>query len=251
MTPDRPRTVPTRILSIHPHGYGETKEIGDAFRKGTPLIANLSDVDDVAAERLADFMAGLVFGLSGSIEKITTKIYLLSPSVQHRDALGERERSLMALRQSIQSLGDAATHLKDPLSPPAARAVVAAERAWRSIEEEFGMLSSVEVAELMGARSGNRTFASHRRSAGKLLGVRRGNRYVYPGFQFDRATGVTLPVLEPLLKLANEAAWSPESVALWSCGPSRHLDDKRPVDALVGNPELVLEAAEKRMLPQW
>jgi len=32
------------------------------------------------AKRLVDFSAGLVFGLRGSIERVTNKVFLLSPS---------------------------------------------------------------------------------------------------------------------------------------------------------------------------
>ena len=51
-----------------------------AKRDGTPVIMNLSDMDDADAKRLVDFAAGLVFGLHGSIERVTSKVFLLSPS---------------------------------------------------------------------------------------------------------------------------------------------------------------------------
>jgi cell division inhibitor SepF len=41
---------------------------------------NLSDMDDADAKRLVDFAAGLVFGLHGSIERVTSKVFLLSPA---------------------------------------------------------------------------------------------------------------------------------------------------------------------------
>ena len=40
---------------------------------------NLSDMDDSDAKRLVDFAAGLVFGLRGTIERVTNKVFLLSP----------------------------------------------------------------------------------------------------------------------------------------------------------------------------
>ncbi len=68
-----------RITTIHPRTYNEAKQIGEAFRSGTPVIMNLSDMDDSDAKRLVDFSAGLVFGLRGSIERVTNKVFLLSP----------------------------------------------------------------------------------------------------------------------------------------------------------------------------
>ena len=68
-----------RICTIHPRTYNEAKTIGETFREGTPIIMNLSDLDDADAKRLVDFAAGLVFGLQGTIERVTNKVFLLSP----------------------------------------------------------------------------------------------------------------------------------------------------------------------------
>lgn len=68
-----------RICTIHPRTYNEAKKIGETFREGTPIIMNLSDLDDADAKRLVDFAAGLVFGLQGTIERVTNKVFLLSP----------------------------------------------------------------------------------------------------------------------------------------------------------------------------
>ena len=68
-----------RITTIHPRTYNEAKTIGESFRDGTPVIMNLSDMSDADAKRLVDFAAGLVFGLHGTIERVTSKVFLLSP----------------------------------------------------------------------------------------------------------------------------------------------------------------------------
>ncbi|GAA4990199.1 cell division protein SepF [Kineococcus glutinatus] len=68
-----------RITTIHPRTYNEAKTIGESFRQGVPVIMNLTDMDDSDAKRLVDFSAGLIFGLHGSIERITSKVFLLSP----------------------------------------------------------------------------------------------------------------------------------------------------------------------------
>src|SRR3954449_11774681 len=69
-----------RITTIHPRTYNEAKTIGESFRDGTPVIMNLSDMSDADAKRLVDFAAGLVFGLHGTIERVTNKVFLLSPA---------------------------------------------------------------------------------------------------------------------------------------------------------------------------
>ncbi len=68
-----------QITALHPRTYNEARTIGEHFRKSTPVIMNLSDMDDADAKRLVDFAAGLTFGLHGRIERVTARVFLLSP----------------------------------------------------------------------------------------------------------------------------------------------------------------------------
>jgi cell division inhibitor SepF len=70
----------TRITTVHPRTYNEARTIGEYFREGTPVIMNLTEMVDSDAKRLVDFSAGLIFGLRGSIERVTNKVFLLSPA---------------------------------------------------------------------------------------------------------------------------------------------------------------------------
>lgn len=70
----------SRITTLHPRTYNDARAIGEAFRDGTPVIMNLSEMDDGDAKRIVDFAAGLVFGLHGTIERVTQKVFLLSPA---------------------------------------------------------------------------------------------------------------------------------------------------------------------------
>jgi cell division inhibitor SepF len=69
----------SRITTLHPRTYNEARVIGENFRDGVPVIMNLSEMDDTDAKRLVDFAAGLVFSVRGSIERVTNKVFLLSP----------------------------------------------------------------------------------------------------------------------------------------------------------------------------
>lgn len=79
----RPAPVPVadlnRITTIHPHTYNDARRIGEEYREGVPVIMNLTEMDDTDAKRIVDFAAGLVFGLHGTIERVTNKVFLLSP----------------------------------------------------------------------------------------------------------------------------------------------------------------------------
>ncbi len=70
----------SRITTLHPRTYNEARTVGENFREGTPVIMNLSEMDDNDAKRLVDFAAGLVFATRGTIERITNKVFLLSPA---------------------------------------------------------------------------------------------------------------------------------------------------------------------------
>ena len=75
------------IHTIHPRSYNDARRIGEEYRAGAPVIMNLTEMDDSDAKRIVDFAAGLVFTKHGTIERITQKVFLLSPAnVDVRDA---------------------------------------------------------------------------------------------------------------------------------------------------------------------
>jgi cell division inhibitor SepF len=69
----------SKITTLHPRTYNEARTVGENYRDGTPVIMNLTDMDDNDAKRLVDFAAGLIFATRGSIERVTNKVFLLSP----------------------------------------------------------------------------------------------------------------------------------------------------------------------------
>jgi cell division inhibitor SepF len=77
--PSQPADL-ARITTLHPRTYNEARTIGEHFREGTPVIMNLTEMVDSDARRLVDFAAGLIFGLRGSIDRVTNKVFLLSPA---------------------------------------------------------------------------------------------------------------------------------------------------------------------------
>ena len=83
----------SRIETINPHSYNDARRIGEEFRAGVPVIMNLGDMGEMDAKRVIDFAAGLVFGLHGKIERISGKVFLLSPA---NVDLGEQARAQIA-----------------------------------------------------------------------------------------------------------------------------------------------------------
>jgi len=68
-----------KSVTLHPRSYNDARTIGEHYRDYTPVIMNLTEMDDADAKRLVDFAAGLVFGHRGVIEKVTKSVFLLSP----------------------------------------------------------------------------------------------------------------------------------------------------------------------------
>ncbi|HZG89636.1 MAG TPA: cell division protein SepF [Pseudonocardia sp.] len=97
--PDQRDRVATlaRITTLQPRSYKEARTIGERYRDGVPVIMNLSELDVADAKRLVDFAAGLAFALRGSIDKVTNRVFLLTPAnveVSADDARKLAERGL-------------------------------------------------------------------------------------------------------------------------------------------------------------
>ncbi|MBB5937435.1 cell division protein SepF [Streptomyces zagrosensis] len=69
----------SRIATITPDGFRDARGIGELFREGVPVIVNLTTMEPADAKRVVDFAAGLTFGLRGSIERVATRVFLLTP----------------------------------------------------------------------------------------------------------------------------------------------------------------------------
>lgn len=78
----------SEILTVHPRQYKDAQLIAETFREGVPVIINLSQMSEGDARRLIDFASGLSQGLYGKIERVTTKVFLLSP--EHVATSGEQ-----------------------------------------------------------------------------------------------------------------------------------------------------------------
>ncbi|MDS2171501.1 MULTISPECIES: cell division protein SepF [unclassified Nesterenkonia] len=93
-----------RITTVHPRSYNDAKVIGESFRDSIPVIMNVTDMGEAEAKRLVDFSAGLVFGLGGSIERVTNKVFLLTPKnvevLAEERAAGDSPSSAQFFNQS-------------------------------------------------------------------------------------------------------------------------------------------------------
>ncbi|KAB1973122.1 cell division protein SepF [Streptomyces populi] len=69
-----------RIGTVTPDSFRDARGIGELFRDGVPVIINLTSMEATDAKRVVDFAAGLTFGLRGTIERVATRVFLLTPA---------------------------------------------------------------------------------------------------------------------------------------------------------------------------
>ncbi len=98
-SPSSLRSVPTGAASVssvspqvkmhivEPKSYAEAQSIADKFKQGTPVILNLTMTKPELAKRLLDFASGLTYGLDGGLQKVSDKVFMLTPhNVEVSDA---------------------------------------------------------------------------------------------------------------------------------------------------------------------
>ncbi len=117
--------------------------------------------------------------------------------------------------------------------------------ARQELLDEFGALTSQDIATLAGSKAANRRATALRWQAEhKIFSVVHHGRTLYPGFQFDPELGrPKQAVADILASLPREMkGWA---LALWWTTPIDLLGWSRPVDLLDTEPDRVAEAARK------
>jgi cell division inhibitor SepF len=69
-----------KMQIVEPRTFAEAQAIADKFKQGVPVIMNLSMTDQDLAKRLLDFASGLTYGLNGGLQKVSEKVFMLTPA---------------------------------------------------------------------------------------------------------------------------------------------------------------------------
>ena len=64
---------------VEPKSFTDAQSIADKFKQGTPVIMNMSMTSPDLAKRLLDFASGLTYGLDGGLQKVSEKVFMLTP----------------------------------------------------------------------------------------------------------------------------------------------------------------------------
>ena len=91
----RPVAASAKPVVISPSSFNSAQEVADKFKASQPVIVNLQGVDRELSRRLLDFCSGVCYSLSGHMERVAARVYLLTPadvevSAEDRRRLTER-----------------------------------------------------------------------------------------------------------------------------------------------------------------
>ena len=65
---------------IKPASMEDTREIADTLLDNATVILNLEGIDVELAQRIIDFASGACYSLNGSLQKISSYIFLVTPT---------------------------------------------------------------------------------------------------------------------------------------------------------------------------
>lgn len=77
----------SKIVVVKPKCYNDSTQVSDELKARRPVIINVGALDTDEARRVVDFIAGTVYGLDGSMQKVAGGIFLATPS--QYDIMGE------------------------------------------------------------------------------------------------------------------------------------------------------------------
>jgi cell division inhibitor SepF len=88
-------TASAKPVVVSPSTFNSAQEVADKFKANQPVIVNLQGVDRELSRRLLDFCSGICYALSGHMERVASRVYLLTPadvevSAEDRRRLTER-----------------------------------------------------------------------------------------------------------------------------------------------------------------
>jgi cell division inhibitor SepF len=66
-------------VEVRPTRYDQAKEVADLFKSGNSVLLNIGSADSEVARRLLDFTSGLIYGMQGTMEKVSPGVFLIKP----------------------------------------------------------------------------------------------------------------------------------------------------------------------------
>ena len=68
-----------KMILLEPRAYSESQQIADHLKNRNSVVVNLKRVTSDQAQRIIDFLSGVIYAIGGSMQKIGVGIYLVAP----------------------------------------------------------------------------------------------------------------------------------------------------------------------------
>ena len=69
-----------KVCVIRPHSMEDAREITDSLLTECSVILNLEGLELDLAQRIIDFTSGSCYALDGNLQKVSTYIFVITPS---------------------------------------------------------------------------------------------------------------------------------------------------------------------------
>ena len=76
--PAVPRSV--AMVVVNPKVFNDCEKIADHLKSSRPVVMNMEQTDDSIAQRVVDYVQGVMYALDGKIDQISESIYLCAPN---------------------------------------------------------------------------------------------------------------------------------------------------------------------------
>lgn len=76
----RQAAKPYTMVVVSPKSYSDAEKIGDHLKAMRPVVMNMEKTDADEAQRIVDFVQGIMYALDGRIDQISESIYLCAPN---------------------------------------------------------------------------------------------------------------------------------------------------------------------------
>lgn len=71
---------PYTMVVVNPKDYQDAEKIGNHLKAARPVVMNMEKTDADEAQRIVDFIQGVMYALDGRIDQVYENIYLCAPN---------------------------------------------------------------------------------------------------------------------------------------------------------------------------
>lgn len=69
-----------KVVVMQPENFDDAQEICDHLKANKPVVINLEQLEKEFGQRILDFLSGAVYALDGTIQKVSTSIFIIAPN---------------------------------------------------------------------------------------------------------------------------------------------------------------------------